>query len=542
MQSFFSILQLFCLIPDLANLISLGVEYVNQTGVVITNITCDNATSNITALTLLGAKLSRYEDLKVTIDIQNTMNIPIFVIMDACHLVKLVRGTFHDFKVLYTEDGDQIRWNYLQSLLQLQMTEGLHLANKLRKDHIEYENMKMKVYLCTQLLSESVASALQFCEESLKHPDFSNTAATSNFLRKFNNVFDVLNSKSPLGKYSKAPIGQSNEKYWMKIIDETRDYIPTLHETDPVDAVPSTSKRARSGNIRIMEGRRKKGFLGFLVDLKSVENIFKCYVKTGHLKYILTYKLSQDHLELFFNSIRSSLGANTNPTVLQFYSAYRKIMIGATSNSFFGNCLMQDDTEVMILPPKIPVTEILEEDEEDDISDVIKDSLETKSEYRQNVLVYIAGYIQRRVSKTMQCTSCQLLLSNMRISVSSGLIETKDRGGLIRPSADIVRLINIVDSIFNQYLVDGKLFTQKRLIEKIFIQTLKVVNSCNLKLFDFLDDHVENIVFGSHRSNFFKKVVFAFVTMRARHSCREFNNSCAKVRIKLSKLILFKNQ
>ena len=203
---------------------------------------------------------------------------------------------------------------------------------------------------------------------------------------------------------------------------------------------------------------------------------------------------------------------------------------------------MQDDTEVMILPPKIPVTEILEEDEEDDISDVIKDSLETKSEYRQNVLVYIAGYIQRRVSKTMQCTSCQLLLSNMRISMSSGLIETKDRGGLIRPSADIVRLINIVDSIFNQYLVDGKLFTQKRLIEKIFIQTLKVVNSCNLKLFDFLDDHVENIVFGSHRSNFFKKVVFAFVTMRARHSCKEFNNSCAKVRIKLSKLILFKNQ
>ena len=41
-----------------------------KTITVITNITCDNATSNVTALTLLGAKLSRYEDLKVTIDIQ----------------------------------------------------------------------------------------------------------------------------------------------------------------------------------------------------------------------------------------------------------------------------------------------------------------------------------------------------------------------------------------------------------------------------------------------------------------------------------------
>ena len=53
-----------------------------MTGAVITNIVSDNATSNISMLRILGAKLSDPEDLKVTIDLQNVLQEPILVVVD----------------------------------------------------------------------------------------------------------------------------------------------------------------------------------------------------------------------------------------------------------------------------------------------------------------------------------------------------------------------------------------------------------------------------------------------------------------------------
>lgn len=39
------------------------------------------------------------------------------------------------------------------------------------------------------------------------------------------------------------------------------------------------------------------------------------------------YKISQDHLELFFGTIRSLEGYNNNPTSRKFQSAYKKLVV-----------------------------------------------------------------------------------------------------------------------------------------------------------------------------------------------------------------------
>ena len=46
-----------------------------------------------------------------------------------------------------------------------------------------------------------------------------------------------------------------------------------------------------------------------------------------HLKYLLTYKLSQDHLELFFGCVRCHRGCNNNPTCRQFVAAYKRLLV-----------------------------------------------------------------------------------------------------------------------------------------------------------------------------------------------------------------------
>lgn len=59
----------------------------------------------------------------------------------------------------------------------------------------------------------------------------------------------------------------------------------------------------------IAHSRRKAGFLGFYNAVLSVIDIYEKYVKlNGPLKYLLTYKMSQDQLELFFVPLGVEVG------------------------------------------------------------------------------------------------------------------------------------------------------------------------------------------------------------------------------------------
>lgn len=51
--------------------------------------------------------------------------------------------------------------------------------------------------------------------------------------------------------------------------------------------------------------------------MKSVGNLFEDLIKTKDLDFLLIYKISQDHLEIFFLSIRLKGGFNNNPTASQ---------------------------------------------------------------------------------------------------------------------------------------------------------------------------------------------------------------------------------
>ena len=78
----------------------------------------------------------------------------------------------------------------------------------------------------------------------------------------------------------------------------------------------------------LLRSNRKTGFLGFIVNIDSLVNLFKHYVHSGTtgLTFLCTYKFSQDHLELLFGKIRSMGGCNNNPTARQLCAAYKKFL------------------------------------------------------------------------------------------------------------------------------------------------------------------------------------------------------------------------
>lgn len=56
------------------------------------------------------------------------------------------------------------------------------------------------------------------------------------------------------------------------------------------------------------------------------------------IDFLLAYRLSQDHLELFFSKIRSRFGFNPNPTCRNFTAAFKCILMQSEIKIDSGNC------------------------------------------------------------------------------------------------------------------------------------------------------------------------------------------------------------
>jgi hypothetical protein len=82
--------------------------------------------------------------------------------------------------------------------------------------------------------------------------------------------------------------------------------------------------------------------------MASVEGVIEEYiVERKYLSYLLTYKLSQDHLEMFFCAVRSKGGVNNNPTASQFQAAYKRLLIHSEiTTSKNSNCLAQGNPSI----------------------------------------------------------------------------------------------------------------------------------------------------------------------------------------------------
>ena len=77
-------------------------------------------------------------------------------------------------------------------------------------------------------------------------------------------------------------------------------------------------------------------FIGFVAANKSVQGIFQ---NLAPLKYVLIYKLSQDHLERVFSAVRSAGGFSNNPTTQQFMAAYKRLLFRSTIKRRSRKCI-----------------------------------------------------------------------------------------------------------------------------------------------------------------------------------------------------------
>jgi len=158
-----------------------ALEALQDCGIKVICITMDGHATNISMCTQLGCVLTmkNNQPLKTYFSHPITGE-KIFIIMDACHMLKLARNMLQTYSPIRSPAG-LICWSHIKNLNDMQVKDGLLLANKLTSRHIQFHSQKMKVSLAAQTLSNSVAIALQTLRD-LKYPLFQNCGATAEYI------------------------------------------------------------------------------------------------------------------------------------------------------------------------------------------------------------------------------------------------------------------------------------------------------------------------------------------------------------------------
>ena len=76
------------------------------------------------------------------------------------------------------------------------------------------------------------------------------------------------------------------------------------------------------------------------------------------------------------------------------------------------------------------------------------------SENKENILEYIGGYIVKKLQKIIDCNVCNnAMLSSNKYYFNLSLVTQKDRGGLVYPSTDIVKILSIAERVFKSFVI-----------------------------------------------------------------------------------------
>jgi len=227
---------------------------------------------------------------------------------------------------------------------------------------------------------------------------FGEASATAEFCMMINQAFDILNSRS---QFSKSPFNISINLNTINKYEEFskrfKNYIGGL---------------TFCNGQKIVDSNRNTGFIGLILSLESAINLFK-YLHYNHLlKYLLTYKISQDHLENYFSAMRSMFEFNNNP-----------------------NCQQTDH-------------------------DYIK-TVWKLNRYMEDVSVYIGGFVVRKLLKRINCSVCSSCIQNS--DTDNYLINIKNRGSLIKPSKDVELLCKETEKCIRQH--QTIVFKQKNIVQ-----------------------------------------------------------------------------
>ncbi|KAL4090577.1 hypothetical protein QTP88_025382 [Uroleucon formosanum] len=268
---------------------------------------------------------------------------------------------------------------------------GFKLGNKISSAHINWKGNSMKVKLAVQLLSSSVADAFAYLSQT--SIEFEKCEATIKFIRIIDEIFDFLNSRNPFAKGLKQSICIHNIQYLEKKMKNNIEY--------------SYSLKTVTGEY-LWKSKRKTFIIGLATALKSTLAIAKDLLANHSFKFILTYKFSQDAIEIFFGFMRGKFWHNNNPNCLEFKNALKSILLHNSIKMSFGNCALLSQVEDSLFAIKWNYKKPKEQNNDEIDYYLLAEQCNNTflSLITENVLYYISGYSVKTLLQNLKCESC----------------------------------------------------------------------------------------------------------------------------------------
>lgn len=300
------------------------IKIVTECGVRIANLTFDGLRSNGSMCELLGTNLDIFsKDFKTYFE-NPVDRTKIYIIMDAVHMLKLIRNNLASKQIIYDGNNNKIEWKFIEALQKTAESTNIP-THKLQKKHVQWKANIMNVRIAAETLSDSVADSIEY-QMKKGNPEFAGAEPTIQFIRKVNRTFDIFNSQSiNENNIFKRAINVNNKRVIFSFFQECSGYFQSLKIESIKKSTKNDERSIRKRLIPIVSAPSKIGFKGFIINMESLKRMYAEYIEDSNMKFIPTYALSQDHLEIFFGKIRSANGLNNNPNALQFKSAYRKL-------------------------------------------------------------------------------------------------------------------------------------------------------------------------------------------------------------------------
>ena len=171
-------------------------------------------------------------------------------------------------------------------------------------------------------------------------------------------------------------------------------------------------------------------------------------------------------------------------------------MLGATNYSRFGNCSVQDDTALAALPVEANgVANFV--DEYYELSDIEKTSIymealrDSCSEYTNDVLTYISGYIHRKIQVKEQCVDCAVFMENAVVRKSSTFLRFVDRGKLTYPIKDLEQVVRLSHGLLKNFESKKKILSMKKPVDILTVRVIDILSSKNSAIFSYLNSHTD---------------------------------------------------
>ena len=338
---------------------------------------------------------------------------------------------------------------------------------------------------------------------------------TVRFILQVDELFDALNSKNPIAQGSKAPISQKNHDGVVARLICILSYLASL-TTESDQNIRSTGRWLSVVGVTVTV----LSLIRLLPELLTKQ----CYV--------LTYKFSQDHLELLFCSVRRLGGWNNSPTAQQFSKIWRQLIRRAGVKAGPNGNVRALDSTCLITVGHRDFSEEARSAEPAEIADsdtllLLMDSVEedpsnTMTPLVKNACCYIAGWTVKRAEEILTCTTCVAALTTSSppsdMTEHYCLIGKKDyaKGALKMPSKAVLETAMATERAIR---ASGDARVGPATLQRISTAVVKAVGSDDLF---GLQDHDRDTLYGidRHSLSLIRTIVSLYYRVRQHHIAR----------------------